>query len=229
MKIKTGARSSPLSKAQFEEVVRELSLHHPELILEPIWAMSPGDRDKTTSLQRLGKCDFFTRDLDEMLLSGQIRIAIHSAKDLPEPLAKGLAIVALTKGVDPRDSLVMRPGTALEAGFKIATSSVRREEAVSKLCPGLSFTDLRGTIGERLARLEGGEVDGVVIAEAALIRLKLTHLNRIYLNGAVPLQGRLAVAACSGDAEIERLLQVLDTPRAMNELDERICGSFKES
>lgn len=211
MKIKTGARSSPLSKVQFEEVVAELRPHHPEVVLKPIWAMSPGDRDQKTSLRSLGKCDFFTRDLDEMILKGQIRIAIHSAKDLPEPLCKGLAVVALTKGVDPRDSLVMRPGSALQRGFKIATSSIRREEAVSKFCSGLSFTDLRGTIEERLARLESGEVDGVVIAEAALIRLKLTHLNRVFLDGAVPLQGRLAILALESDTEMKRVFQCLSS------------------
>jgi hydroxymethylbilane synthase len=211
MNIKTGARSSPLSKVQFEEVAGELRAHHPEIILEPIWALSPGDKDKETSLRSLGKCDFFTRDLDEMLLNGKIRIAVHSAKDLPEPLTRGLQVVAITKGLDPRDSLVTRDGETLQSGFRIATSSQRREEAVNKLCEGLLFSDLRGRVGERLARLERGEVDGVVVAEAALIRLKLTHLNRVFLEGAVPLQGRLAVVAREGDAEMKRVFQCLSS------------------
>lgn len=211
MNIKTGARSSPLSKVQVKEVAEELKTHHPELILDPVWAMSPGDRDKETSLRDRGPSDFFTRDLDEMLLAGQIQIAIHSAKDLPVPLRSGLDIVAITRGIDPRDSLVFRDQESLRRGFRIATSSVRREEAVKKLCPDLLFSDLRGTIGERLALLKRGEVDGVVVAEAALIRLKLTHLNRIFLEVETGLQGKLAVVARENDAEMKRVFQCLSS------------------
>jgi hydroxymethylbilane synthase len=208
MKIKAGARSSPLSKAQFEEIRSAL---HPRLVLEPVWAESPGDRDRTRSLRDLEKTDFFTRDLDQMLLSGKIRIAIHSAKDLPEPLSPGLVLAALTKGIGSQDSLVFREGESLPtlpAGSVIATSSQRREDNVKRLCPDFVITDLRGTIEERLAKLYTGEADGIVVAEAALIRLKLTHLNRIMLPGdTVPLQGRLAIIARSDDEEIIPLIK----------------------
>lgn len=210
MKIKAGARSSPLSKAQFEEIRSAL---YPRLILEPVWAESPGDRDRTTSLRDLEKTDFFTRDLDQLLLSGKIRIAIHSAKDLPEPLPAGLVLAALTKGVDSQDSLVFREGESLSTllpGSVIATSSSRREDAVKRICSDLIFTDLRGTIEERIAKLHAGEADGIVVAEAALIRLKLTHLNRILLPGdTIPLQGRLAIIARSDDGEIKQIFHAL--------------------
>lgn len=214
MKLSTGARSSPLSQAQFEEVRNELSVHHPHIEFEPFWASSPGDRDKQISLRNLDKTDFFTRDLDQMLVSGIIRIAIHSAKDLPEPIPRGLAIVALTRGVDPRDSLVLRAGASIETlrfNALVAASSMRRESAIKRLRADLRCVDLRGTIGERLAKLEEGEADGIVIAEAALIRLKMTHLNRIVLPGeSTPLQGRLAVLARSDDAEMKRIFQAID-------------------
>jgi len=214
MKIRTGARSSPLSRAQFEELQAELFAAHPASVLEAVWADSPGDRDKSASLRTLGKTDFFTRDLDQMLLKGNIRIAIHSAKDLPEPIPEGLALIALTRGVDPRDALVMRKGMTLKTlpfGARIATSSQRREEAVKALRADLTFIDLRGTIGERVEKLESGEADGVVIAEAALIRLKWTHLNRMMLPGeTVPLQGKLAVVARSDDEEMRRMFARLN-------------------
>jgi len=210
VKIKAGARSSPLSKAQFEEIRRAL---HPRLILDPVWAESPGDRDRTTTLRDLEKTDFFTRDLDQLLLSGKIRIAIHSAKDLPEPLPAGLVLAALTKGVGSQDSLVFRKGESLStlpSGSVIATSSQRREDIVKRLCPNCVFTDLRGTIEERIAKLSTGEADGIVVAEAALIRLKLTHLNRILLPGnTIPLQGRLAIVARSDDEEIQQIFHAL--------------------
>src|SRR3990167_9319128 len=103
MKIVVGARSSPLSRAQVAEVFQEIIAHHPSLEFFPHWTSSPGDRDRITSLRLLGQTDFFTKDLDELLLRGDIRIAIQSAKDLPQPLLDELAIVAMTKGGDPRD------------------------------------------------------------------------------------------------------------------------------
>lgn len=185
-----GARASPLSREQVEEVRREFGWE-----FEVVWVKTIGDRDKTTSLRGMEKTDFFTRELDQMLLAGEIDAAIHSAKDLPEPLPKGLKIAALSHGVDPRDSLVIKK----EPMRVVATSSQRREEAVRALFPDCKFVDLRGTIQERLQK----EVDGVVVAEAALIRLHLTHLKRIFLPGpTAPLQGKLAIVCRQNDENI---------------------------
>lgn len=217
MKIVAGARSSPLSRKQLIEILEEIRPHHPDLVLEPIWLETKGDKDKKTSLRSMGKTDFFTAELDEMLLEGKIRIAIHSAKDLPDPLPEGLSMVALTSGVDPSDSLVLREGTTLEslpAGATIATSSVRREEMVRQMRGDLRFIDLRGTIQERISLIEKGMADGVVIAEAAIIRLGLTYLNRLSLPGeTVPLQGKLAVLARSDDEAMRALFSCIDGPR----------------
>jgi hydroxymethylbilane synthase len=208
MKIVVGARSSPLSRAQFEEVRKTLPRG---IEFMPVWVKTTGDIDKQTSLRNLDKTNFFTKELDEMLLQGEIRISIHSAKDLPDPIPDGLSLVALTKGVDPRDSLVFRSNENLDTASLIATSSERREAVLCSLRSGLRFVDLRGTIGERLALLENGTVDGVVVAEAALIRLGLTHLNRLILPGeTVPLQGRLAILARKEDQEMHCLFCRLD-------------------
>ncbi|MCE5317947.1 MAG: uroporphyrinogen-III synthase, partial [Parachlamydia sp.] len=177
-----------------------------------------GDKDKTTSLRTLEKTDFFTKEIDTMLLSGECRIGIHSAKDLPEPIPEGLAIIALTRGVDPADVLIMRSGdtfSSLKQGAVIATSSERREMMVRSLRSDLRFIDLRGTIGERLEKLNSGEADGVVVAEAALIRLKLTHLNRMILPGETAVhQGQLAILARQDDQEMARLYACLDVRQA---------------
>ena len=165
-----------------------------------------GDRDQARSLRDLDKTNFFTKELDDALLEGLCDVAIHSAKDLPDPLPSGVEIIALTKGVDSSDSLVLREGEELKPGMEIATSSYKREENVAKLQEGLCFVDIRGTIRERLDRLYQKRVDGVVIAEAALIRLGLTHLNRITLPGkTAPLQGRLAILARVGDETMRQL------------------------
>lgn len=211
LQIKIGARQSRLSQAQVKEVFEALSAFHPHVQFDPVWIETTGDRDLSTSLRSLEKTDFFTKEIDERLLREDFRIAVHSAKDLPEPLTRGLQIVALTKGVDPSDSVVLIKDL-LPLGARIGTSSLRREENIKALRPDLVCADIRGTIESRLEQLDAGLYDGVVIAEAALIRLQLTHRRRIALPGAsAHLQGQLAVVARAGDDEMAQLFSVLDT------------------
>lgn len=213
-KIVVVARDSPLSQVQVKEVYQEIQKYHPNIFFEEILIKTTGDYDLKTSLRNLPKTDFFTKEIDESLLLGKADIGIHSAKDLPIPLPSGLTIIALTKGIDSSDSLVFRPGHFLEgipSGAKIATSSERREEVVRTLRSDLTFVDIRGTIHQRLEKLESGQVDGVVIAEAALIRLKLTHLNRKRLPGPTAEgQGQLAVVAKADNLQIADFFKCID-------------------
>ena len=213
--ISIAARSSPLSRAQFEEVTAELALHHPHVQLQPIWVETTGDKDQKTSLRTLDKTDFFTREIDVLQLARKTRLSLHSAKDLPNPLPEGLSIVALTRGVDPSDVLVLRENETLQLlppGARIGTSAERREKNVTALRADLQCVDIRGNIAKRLSLLDQRIVDGVVMAEAALIRLKLTHRNRIPLVGErAELQGQLAVLALADDEEMHLLLKCLDT------------------
>lgn len=199
--IRIGARGSPLSKAQVLEVCGGIKMDW-----EAVWVETTGDLDKNTSLRTLEKTDFFTREIDELVLNGTVRVGIHSAKDLPFPMPEGLCIAAMTRSIDPRDALVLQEGkelASLPPNPLIATSSVRREKAALLLRNDFRFTDLRGTIGERLKFLVDHKVDGVVIAEAALIRLGLTHLNRIYLPGeTVEGQGQIAIVCRCEDLEM---------------------------
>lgn len=202
--VVVGARSSPLSRAQVAEVSRLVGIE-----FAPVWVATQGDRDLQTSLRSLVKTDFFTREIDQMVLDGTVRVGIHSAKDLPHPLRDGLCVAAMTPSIDSRDALVMREGMSLEGlplHALIATSSVRRELAALLLRSDFRFKDLRGTIGERLKQLELNEADGVIIAEAALIRLGMTHLNRVYLPGETTEgQGQLAIVCRVNDFEMIEL------------------------
>lgn len=218
--IIVAARASPLSKVQVEEVYHELSQYYPDVSFKPLYMTSYGDSDRQTSLRLLDKSsDFFTRELDEALIQRKCSIAIHSAKDLPDPLRPGLVIAALTRGVDSADVLVLKPGSSLQtlpAGAVIATSSERREENVRALKSDVKFIDLRGTIAERLELLSTGAVDGVVVAEAALIRLKLTHLNRVRLPGeTAAMQGKLAVVARQDAHAILKMFACIDSRQAL--------------
>lgn len=213
--IKIGARSSPLSLVQVEEILEELHRFYPPIVFDKIFFQTTGDQDLKTSLRDLERTDFFTKEIDEAILKGVCRLGIHSAKDLPYPLTPGLELICLTKGIDPSDSLVLREHQSLmrlPSGSKIATSSVRREEAVRKLRDDLEFCDIRGTIQQRLHQLDCGNVDGVVIAEAALIRLKLLHLNRIRLGDSTAEgQGQLAIVAKEEDGEMKALFSCMDS------------------
>jgi hydroxymethylbilane synthase len=213
--IKIASRQSPLAKVQVTEVYRALRALFPDIAFDTTYMSTKGDDDQKTSLRKMEKTDFFTQEVDQHLLSGQSRAAIHSAKDLPNPISEGLSIAAITKGVNSSDSLVLRDGETVDTLSEdalIATSSERREETVRMLRSDLQFCDIRGNIQQRLAKLESGEVDGVVIAEAALIRLELTQLNRVTLPGATTaLQGQLAILVRSDDETMKKLFSVLDS------------------
>lgn len=98
--IVVGARSSPLSQVQVDEVYALLQNYYPDVTFVKKWFQTQGDLDQSTSLVSMEKTDFFTKEVDQAVLQGVCRIGIHSAKDLPEPMPLGLTVVACTQGVD---------------------------------------------------------------------------------------------------------------------------------
>ena len=212
--LRVASRNSPLARAQVQECLTALQAFYPDLQSQVTYVETHGDRDLSRSLRDMGQTDFFTREVDVLVLSGECDIALHSAKDLPDPLPKGLFCIALTRCIDPTDSLVMRPGDTLETlpyGARIATSSIRREETVLRLRPDFTCVDLRGTIEDRLKLLVDGRADGVVVARAALLRLGLDTLNHMILPGqTAPLQGQLALIARETRDDLRELVKCLD-------------------
>src|ERR1700722_7698711 len=114
-KVKIAARSSPLSRAQVEEIHRDLRRYHPTVEFEKFFIETCGDKGRATSLRTIDKTDFFTKEVDELLLSEKCSAAIHSAKDLPGDLPKGLEIASITAGVSNADVLVLRPGDTIDS------------------------------------------------------------------------------------------------------------------
>ena len=196
------ARDSPLSRAQVEEI-KEL-LGNPSF--NEIYIKTAGDLDLKTSLITAAP-DFFTREIDAALLEDRADFAVHSAKDLPSPLRSGLEMIALTKGIDPRDCLVLKGRfDQLPLGAKIGTSSLRRQAMIPSLRSDLVAVDIRGTIDQRLSLLEEG-LSGVIIAKAALIRLK-KKVNLIDLDWpTAENQGKLAVVAKKGRKDLLALFK----------------------
>lgn len=211
MKIIAGARASNLSRAQVSEIFELVKRLNHEIVFETHFFSTWGDRDQKTSLRLMEKNDFFTRDLDEALLQKTIDIAIHSAKDLPEPLPKGLEIIALTKSIDSSDVIVLKKGLdSLPKAPHIGSSSKRRDAMVLKKWPKASCVDLRGSIEKRLKRLDKSSLDGVVMANIALLRLKIQRETLPLEGETPPLQGSLAVLALEGRAELKNIFHKLN-------------------
>ena len=210
--IFVAARDSSLSRAQVEEVLLELRQYYPTIEFSPNWIKTTGDLDQTSSLLTKEKTDFFTKEVDEAVLSGLCQIAIHSAKDLPDPIHPDLTILMYTKGLDPSDVLVFRKGENLNSLLPfstVGTSSLRRIENLQSLRRDLCPVDIRGTIDKRLFLLDEGKVDALIMAKAALIRLKISRDTQELPGAVSSMQGRLAILAKKEDLEMEEVFKVL--------------------
>ena len=174
-----GTRGSPLALAQSGAVARLLEKLNPGLTVETVVIKTTGDLfgappPEVAKTLPQGAKGLWIKELEEALLDGRIDFAAHSAKDLPALLAAGLSIAAFPEREDPRDAFVPRPGltwAGLDAGARVATSSLRRHLMLTAAKPGLSLLPLRGNVDTRLRKLADGEYDAMVIAVAGLKRL----------------------------------------------------------
>jgi uroporphyrinogen III methyltransferase/synthase len=193
-KLRIACRNSPLSHIQVKEVLALL----PAVEYELLPMESYGDKNKHISLiDQVIDGDFFTRELDQALLHNEADIAIHSAKDLPYPLPAGIELFALTEGAEKSDSLVSKNKQTLERlpiGAKIGTSSAVRKAALLAWRSDLDIVPIRGTIEERIAQVDNGTIDALIVATCALQRLGLAdRIAEILPFKTHPLQGNLAV------------------------------------
>jgi uroporphyrinogen III methyltransferase/synthase len=208
--FKTGTRSSRLALIQTEAALRLLHEKLPGLEWEQAHFSSPGDRDKTADLTTAPD-NFFTSDLDESLLNGKIDCAVHSAKDLPDPLPSGLDFFWLPDAADSRDVLVGSLNPKV-----IGISSERRIAYAKRRFPNAAIEPLRGTIEERLAQLDAGKSDTLIMAAAALQRLGLQERITEWISpDDLPPpdgQGALALTFRSGDKRFLRLRSLFIRP-----------------
>lgn len=197
--IRLGTRRSALAQAQSGHVAAALEKTSGRTVeLVPI--VSEGDTNRA-SLSEIGGLGVFATRLREALLAGQCDILVHSLKDLPTAVPDGLVIAATPTREDARDVAITRDGTplhALPAGARIGTGSPRRIAQVRLRAPRAEVVDIRGNVDSRLARVESGELDAVILAAAGLSRLgSETALKTEQLGLAewptAPGQGSLAV------------------------------------
>ena len=207
------SRQSPLALLQVQEV---FSLF-PEIRYKLIKLDSWGDKNKQISLLDNPPADIFTRELDEAILNGTADIAIHSAKDLPYPLPAGVELIALFDAFDQSDSLVCRKNLTLcnlPTGARIGTSSPTRKKELLALRPDVEVVSIRGTIEERIAQVDSGYIDALIVATCALKRLGLEQRIAEALPFEThPLQGNLAITAKENRDDLKALFTEKDIRR----------------
>jgi hydroxymethylbilane synthase len=217
---RVGTRRSPLALKQVEEVIAALKSFYPESGYEIMGIDTYGDKDKRTPISDIEGTDFFTREIDEALLRATIDFVVHSAKDLPEVMDFRLTVAAITKSRDQDDALVAKGNLRIDqlpSGARVGVSSRRRKTQLTRYRADLEPVDIRGDIIERLKRLDSDNLDAIVVAACALVRLGLEYRITQRLPHCIlrphPLQGALAIVTRSQDKELLDLLKVLNVPK----------------
>jgi hydroxymethylbilane synthase len=160
--------------------------------------ITSGDRIQDRRLMEIGGKGLFTKEIEEALLDGRIDCAIHSLKDMPAELPPGLILAATPEREDPRDAFISHLCDRLEdlpRGARLGTASLRRQAQALHVRPDLEIVMLRGNVDTRLAKLERGEADAILLAQSGLNRLNLGHLPKSWLDpiAAPPAPGQGAL------------------------------------
>jgi len=170
--ITIATRESPLALWQAYFVEAELKRHHPGIEVKLLGMTSRGDQLLDTPLYKVGGKGLFVKELETALMDGRADIAVHSMKDVPMALPDGLTLGVICEREDPRDALVgVTSFDALSKGARLGTSSLRRSCQVMQQRPDLNIGFLRGNVNTRLAKLDAGEFDAIILACAGLMRL----------------------------------------------------------
>ena len=214
--ITIGTRGSQLALWQAEFVKQQLAHHFPDVKVNLKIIKTTGDTIQDRSLMGLGK-GVFTKEIEIALLNGDIDLAVHSLKDLPIELPKGLCIAAIPKREDPRDVLITSNGsslTDLKSGAKIGTTSPRRKAQLLYIRPDLQVVDIRGNVDTRLRKLQDTDLDGIILAAAGITRLQKEDCITQYFDTEqmVPAvgQGALAIETRDRDNVLAKLLTPLN-------------------
>jgi len=169
--------------------------------------VTSGDRIQDRRLMEIGGKGLFTKEIEEALLDGRIDCAVHSLKDMPAELPPGLILAATPEREDPRDAFISPVAERLEdlpKGARLGTASLRRQAQALHVRPDLEIVMLRGNVDTRLAKLERGEADAILLAQSGLNRLGLGHLTRSWLDPEevppAPGQGALVIETRLEDA-----------------------------
>ena len=210
-----GTRGSILALAQANLVKNTLEANYLDLTFEIKEIVTSGDKDLKSNWENSNASlkSFFTKEIEQELLDGQIDIAVHSMKDMPAVSPKGLICGAIPDREDARDVLISKNGflVTLPQGAKIGTSSLRRVMNLKAIRPDFEIKHLRGNIHTRLNKLETEDYDAIILAAAGLKRTGMADKITEYLSGEAfppaPAQGVLYIQCRENDEEIKGILK----------------------
>ena len=214
--VRIGARGSKLSLAQSRLMQARIAAalgagpEDVELVAPLVVITTTGDRIQDRRLLEIGGKALFTKEIEEALLEGRIDCAVHSLKDVPAELPPGLVLAAIPEREDPRDAFLSHIAASIDGlpqGARLGTASLRRQAQALHRRPDLDIVMLRGNVDTRLAKLERGEADAILLALSGLNRLGLGDLPRSLLDPieAPPAPGQGALA-------IETRVEDMDAP-----------------
>jgi hydroxymethylbilane synthase len=218
--IRIASRKSQLALVQTHWVQGELQKKFPDYSFEVIEMSTQGDIILDVPLAKVGDKGIFTKELEVQMLEGKADFAVHSLKDLPTNLPEGLMLGCVTEREDPADALVVHENfkqyqlETLPEGAVIGTSSLRRLAQLRHHYPHLVFKDVRGNLNTRLAKLDSGDYDALILAYAGLHRLGFG--DRIHQSIAPEIslhavgQGALGIECRDGDADILAVIKTLE-------------------
>jgi len=237
-RIVIASRKSRLAMWQSEHIAAELRRAYPRCQVSIVGITTTGDRILDRPLAEVGGKGLFVKELEAALEDARADIAVHSAKDVPMQLPPGFCLAAIAPREDPRDCIVSNTSASLEelpAGSAVGTSSLRREAQLRARHPALRVTPLRGNLDTRLAKLDRGECQAIVLAAAGLKRLGLASRIRAMLEPEeslpAPGQGALAIECREDRDDLRAQLALLDDSdtaacvRAERALSRELTGS----
>lgn len=214
--VRIATRQSPLAMWQAEWVKAELELAHPGLLVELLPMTTRGDRILDAPLAKVGGKGLFIKELEVAMLEGRADIAVHSMKDVPMEFPEGLGLHVICAREDYRDAFVSTHHDSFDTlpeGAVVGSSSLRRQCQLRARRPDIVIRDLRGNVNTRLAKLDAGEYDAIILASAGLIRLGMESRIREVLAPEICLpaggQGAVGIECASDDDELRSLLSVL--------------------
>ncbi|MEO1575564.1 MAG: hydroxymethylbilane synthase [Pseudomonadota bacterium] len=217
--LRIATRQSRLALWQAQWVARLLTDAHADLVVELVPMTTEGDRRLDDSLAKIGGKGLFIKELEVAMLEGRADLAVHSMKDVPAQMPDGFHIAAVLPREDPRDAFVSSTVAGLSdlaEGAVVGTSSLRRQSQLKHHRPDLQLKPLRGNVDTRLAKLDAGDYDAIILAAAGLKRLGFGERIAQFIETDVSLpaaaQGAVGIECRSDAADVTERIAVLNDP-----------------